>query len=84
MIPAAVTAAMVNVELPCRAKCPSGLAQLLYAKYKFYVPVVSLPAGASDQSTWIRISTGVYTELADFEMVRDAVLAALGAGRIGL
>lgn len=78
-MPAAVTGAMANVELPCRTHCPPDLALQLYRRHKFYVPVVALPAGAATPSYWMRISVGVYTAMADFELVRDAVTKMLGA-----
>lgn len=79
-MPASVIGAMANVELPCRRKCPDDLATRLYEKYMFFVPVVSLPGGSLTPSTWIRISTGVYTSMVDFERVRDAVLKELHVG----
>lgn len=84
MIPASVTAAMVNVELPCGGPttepCPPNFAVALYNKYRFYVPIIELPSGApaNETTSWMRISAQVYTEISDFELVRDAVVTEIG------
>jgi len=78
-MPAAVTGQLINVELPCNPGCPvDGLADRLYRKGGFWVPVVMLPEGAATRSAWLRISVGVYSEMADLELVRDTVLEVLG------
>lgn len=72
MLPAAVTAAMANVQLPCKHECPTGFAARLYDKYRFYVPVYTMA-----NRSWARISAAVYNDMTDFELVRDSVLNEL-------
>ena len=65
---------MCNVELPCKADCPTQLGYTLYRKYDYYIPVFEW-AG----STWMRITCTVYNEMSDIELVARTVPEALAA-----
>eukprot|EP00931_Biecheleriopsis_adriatica_P110476 TRINITY_DN84769_c0_g1_i1.p1 TRINITY_DN84769_c0_g1~~TRINITY_DN84769_c0_g1_i1.p1 ORF type:complete len:459 (-),score=72.10 TRINITY_DN84769_c0_g1_i1:63-1370(-) len=70
--------AMVNVRLPSAARsCCSltGLTAQVYARYNTWVPAI-----AWEGQCYMRVSAQVYNELADFELLAQAVLHILEDG----
>jgi selenocysteine lyase/cysteine desulfurase len=68
-LPDSLQANMCNVELPCGDKCPREWGYKLFHKYKFYAAMYSW-AG----TTWFRLTASVYNEMADYTLIKNAVL----------